>query len=184
VRTLQVYSRSRDIVYIFWLRPGQEREMFAAGGLRELLESRGITKYFVGGGDIKKLSLYHNVHCKSVVDIQRVACALVRDVIPTVRGDSVPGPSFGGNLMAVTAGVGRPRFEKCTQVCTTSLKKMGRMWDTGLKRWDKRERRYKFDINKLDYAAYDAFATYFAAERFRELQPTAGSLAEFGVNNW
>jgi hypothetical protein len=152
--------------------------------LRPLLESPTVKKYFVGHTDIDKMKIYHGIICRGCVDLQRVAFALLADVIPDVENSKSLTP-FGGNLMAITAGCGRPKFEKCTdkRLCP-NIDKVGRMWDNRLRFRDANTREWVYDTYKLDYAAYDAYAAYHTGRKFRILNPSSESLEEFHVANW
>jgi hypothetical protein len=164
VRLLQVFSPSVNCVYLFWLSHDCKRlkDLLNDGNLRQLLETRRVVKYVVGTDD-ELLYQRHGIRCRAMVNLQCLASAVVRDIIPSLSDTC----KFGSNLMAVTCQLPGPQFAHISDIITLHKRKKAEtsmMFDSGLKD------RNDYATDRLQYAAYDAYAAYFIGRQLESLK--------------
>jgi hypothetical protein len=171
IRLVQIYSELNDRVYIFFLERGEEQKTMRDSGLQEFFEDKAITKFVVGTGDVELLQNRHFFNCAGFVDLQRIASACIRDVIPISTKMTI-----GSNVMAVSCGINKPLFQSCSELCRDPENKtLGWMFDCIT---DHKDRAYRRDL--LQYAGYDAYAALMVGDYLLEkLNPSSGSRVAF-----
>jgi hypothetical protein len=168
IRTIQIYSESRDMAYVFYLRRGCEQQTLIESGLAHFIENKNIAKYVVGWGDVEFLEKRYFLKCESFVDLQEMASKVIRDVI------AIPSKMpISSNVLAISCGLGQPEFKHCTELCKDpDLKTMGWMFDSLCAPNTTPE--YRRDL--VQYAAYDSYAAKHIGNFLqRLLRPSAGS---------
>jgi hypothetical protein len=164
VRLVQIYSVRRNFVFLFWLH--HDNLLGRNSALRQLFQDAAVFKFHVGDSDIRTLKRDMGLpFVKSFVNLQSVASAVVRDQVPGING-VLP---FGANSIAAACCRIRPAVEHCSDF-VKDMRQMGTLWDRDL--CDGHPKTEQM----LDYAAFDAAASYHSAVQLRRLEPSRESL--------
>lgn len=175
IRLVQIYSSDENMVYLFYLKRGREHQTLIDSGLRDFFQDENITKFVVGNGDVELLQHRHFVKCAGFVDLQQIASACIRDVIPISSK-----LSLGSNTMAISCGLDMPLFTSCKQLCSDPENKtVGCMFDC----LDKPGTSTKYRNELLQYAAYDAYVAMKVGHHLlEELKPSTSSQNHFQLH--
>jgi hypothetical protein len=102
IKVVSLFSPSEQFTYVF--HTTSRDDLTPKSLLGQLVEDDGIVKYHVGPNDIDYL-LMHNLRPRSFIDVQVLATAVIKDVLP-----SVTSTQFASNTLANACGMRPPYY--------------------------------------------------------------------------
>jgi len=133
--------------YVFFIRRYFERVDLQSFGLAEFLANPQVKKYVVGPADVQLFSDTHNINCRGIIELQRLATAIMREVIPGIKPRTAM--TNGSNVLSIATGYHPPVTKNCGNLAARQ---------TSGWLWDKVNMSSVQSAARLQYCAHDAAA--------------------------